>query len=220
MAINRDNITPAPIPQPEQARRQTPLSRSEIVSAALAIVDAEGLDALSMRRLARDLHVEAMSLYHHFRNKDAILDGISAAIVSEMRLPDPLPDDWIELLVGLVDAFRRALLAHPNAVPIMLGRPLQPPEEAMITPVDVLEGQGMDPHRFLELYQALMALTFGTVFVAASTPAGTAGPETVAAQQDGASSVPVLGEDAFRKAARFLIVGFASEYAEQPGADD
>lgn len=179
--------------------RTTPLAREEILAEALRLIDAEGLDALSMRRLARELGVEAMSLYHHVENKDAILDGVVASIVREMTLPEPLPESWVEQLVELVDAFRRALAAHPNALPVLLGRPLGPPEDAMITPVSVLAAQGFEPDRLVEMYQALMALTFGHAFLSS-------------AQTAPGEPAPVLAEDAFRRSARYLIEGFAAEY--------
>jgi len=75
-------------------KRTTPLTKDELFAAALTIADTEGLEALSMRRLAAEVGVEAASLYHHLPNKDALLDGILVRMRSEMRLPDPLPQDW------------------------------------------------------------------------------------------------------------------------------
>ena len=75
------------------AGRSEPLSREEIVDAALAIVDAEGLEALTMRRLGAALGVEAMTLYYHVPNKEALLDLTVERMRSEMRLPDPLPPE-------------------------------------------------------------------------------------------------------------------------------
>lgn len=193
-------MSPARTPK----KRPAPVTRDEIVTASLAIIDAEGLDALSMRRLARDLGIEAMSLYHHFPNKDAILDAVVAAMIRQMTLPDPMPSSWVDQLVELIDAFRRALVAHPNAVPVMLTRPLAPPEDAMLTPVTVLQSQGFEPDRMLELYQSLMALTFGHAFVTSS-----------AARH---ADAPVLGDDGFRRAARILIEGYASAYEGPPGS--
>lgn len=188
------------------ARRSTPLTREEILRSAIAIIDAEGLDALSMRRLARDLGVEAMTLYHHFANKDAIFDGITNAIMREMRLPDPLPRDWVELLVEMVVAFRETLTGHPNAMPLLITRPLGPPEDAMVTPATVLAEQGFDPDSLIELYQALMALTFGHALVSGMARVPSPG-EALPAEV----TPPVLGDEGFRRSARFLIEGFAAD---------
>ncbi|MFC7479378.1 TetR/AcrR family transcriptional regulator [Luedemannella flava] len=61
-----------------------PLSRERVLAAAVALADAEGVPALTMRRLAKDLGVEAMSLYHHLPGKDALLDGLVESVVGEI----------------------------------------------------------------------------------------------------------------------------------------
>lgn len=65
--------------------RRKPLTRERILETGCALADAEGLDALTMRRLAAELGVEAMSLYHHIPNKDALLDGLVDAIIAEVQ---------------------------------------------------------------------------------------------------------------------------------------
>jgi AcrR family transcriptional regulator len=65
--------------------RHEPLTRERILEAARALADAEGVDAVTMRRLAAELGVEAMSLYHHVPNKDALLDGLVATIIGEVQ---------------------------------------------------------------------------------------------------------------------------------------
>lgn len=69
-----------------------PLSRQRVLQAAIALADEGGIEALSMRRLARELGVEAMSLYNHVENKDAILSGIVDAVVGEIETPADV--DW------------------------------------------------------------------------------------------------------------------------------
>ena len=64
------------------AERQ-PVTRDRVLEAAMSIADAEGLSAVSMRRVATELQVEAMSLYHHIANKDALLDGLVERVVTE-----------------------------------------------------------------------------------------------------------------------------------------
>jgi TetR/AcrR family transcriptional regulator, tetracycline repressor protein len=103
-------------------RPSKPLIRREaVVEASLRIIDTEGLDALSLPRLARELNVQAPSLYHHFEDKAAILKAVARAIVVETRLPDPTSvPNWIEWLVALSLAFRESMLRHRNAVPLLL----------------------------------------------------------------------------------------------------
>jgi len=180
------------------------LTRDEILNGALELIDTEGLGALTMRRLAREVGVEAMTLYHHFPNKDAILDGVAQTIIARMRLDDPLPEDWMDLLVMFAVAFRRTLAEHPNAMPILMTRPMAPPADATVTPASVLAGAGFDPERMLEMYRSLMALTFGHAAIASA--------EQVGSEPAADAGVRLETDDeAFRRAARILIAGYAAE---------
>jgi AcrR family transcriptional regulator len=97
------------------------IRRDAVIEASLRIIDTEGLDALSLPRLARELNVQAPSLYHHFADKAEILKAVARAIVVETRLPDPQSvPNWIEWLVALSLAFRDSMLRHRNAVPLLL----------------------------------------------------------------------------------------------------
>src|ERR1700748_1832616 len=104
------------------------LTRSTVCPEALALVDTEGLDGLSMRRLAARLGCEAMSLYHHVRDKADLLDTLHAAVLGTLQ-PETAADGppsgrsagrrpglptWRALLGGLSRALRSALLEHPN----------------------------------------------------------------------------------------------------------
>ena len=81
----------------ETAAIRTPLSRERVTTAALLLIDADGLDALSMRKLGAALGVEAMSLYNHVANKDDLLDGMVDLVVSEIDLPSDATD-WKEAM--------------------------------------------------------------------------------------------------------------------------
>ena len=76
--------------EPAGVRRQ-PLTRSRVLAAALALADAGGLESLSMRKLARSLDVEPMSVYYHVANKADILDGLVDRVFSEIELPAQVP---------------------------------------------------------------------------------------------------------------------------------
>ena len=103
--------------------RQPVLSRQRIVEVATAILDTDGLDGLSTRRLARELGVRAPSLYNHFATKDAILDAVADAIIGQVDLRGFGSGDWAGALTGWARAYRRALAAHPNAVPFLARGP-------------------------------------------------------------------------------------------------
>ncbi len=102
--------------------RKAKISREEVLEAALRLVDAQGLAALSMRKLAEEVGVEAMSLYRHFPNKAAILDGLHETVLGQMPKP-PASDDWKEDVRGLAKSFRGVLGQHPEVLPLFISRP-------------------------------------------------------------------------------------------------
>ncbi|MGY6501682.1 MAG: TetR/AcrR family transcriptional regulator [Acidimicrobiales bacterium] len=98
-----------------------PLTRDGALAAAIQVADAEGLEALTMRRLARELGVEAMSLYHHVANKDDILDGMVELVFGEIELP-PSDTDWKTAMRVRAVSARHALTRHPWAIAVMESR--------------------------------------------------------------------------------------------------
>ena len=138
-------------------KRTTPLTKDELFERALAIVDAEGLDALSMRRLAADAGVEAASLYHHLPNKDALLDGVLVRMRSEMRIPDPLPEDWKDLMIAIFAEYRRVLAAHPNLLPLAGRRVETDPDSGLV----FLTQLGFSDDDAVELWQSMIAFVVG-----------------------------------------------------------
>ncbi|MDX3236763.1 TetR/AcrR family transcriptional regulator C-terminal domain-containing protein [Streptomyces sp. ME03-5709C] len=107
------------------ARPRKPLlSRERIVATALALVDDEGLQALSTRRLAAELGVSGPSLYNHFTTKDEILDAVADTVVAEVDL-SVFEDgrDWPDALAVWARSYRAALAAHPHIVPLLARGP-------------------------------------------------------------------------------------------------
>lgn len=107
------------------ARPRKPLlSRDRIVEAAGALVDAEGLEALSTRRLAAALGVSGPSLYNHFRTKDEILEAVADAVSARVDL-SMFEDcrDWRRALRAWAHSYRDALSDHPNIVPVLARGP-------------------------------------------------------------------------------------------------
>lgn len=104
---------------------RTPLTRERIVRAALALVDEQGLAALSMRRLGGVLGVEAMSLYKHVAGKEAILDGIRALLIQDFagRLPAGPVGDWREDMAAFARAYRAVGRDHARAFPLLAQGP-------------------------------------------------------------------------------------------------
>jgi AcrR family transcriptional regulator len=89
-----------------------PLTRERIVDAAMAIVDAEGLDGLSMRRVADRLGTGPASLYAHVSGKEDLLQLLIDRVAADVPLPDPDPEHWQEQLKAIVRGMHHALLAH------------------------------------------------------------------------------------------------------------
>jgi AcrR family transcriptional regulator len=102
-------------------RRRVPVTRERALETAMRLADAEGLEALTMRRLAKELGVEAMSLYHHVANKDDILDGMADIVFSEIDLPSH-EVDWQSAMRQRAGSLRDALLRHPWALSILESR--------------------------------------------------------------------------------------------------
>ncbi|TFC15431.1 TetR family transcriptional regulator [Cryobacterium algoritolerans] len=100
---------------------RAPVTRQSAVRAAVAFADSEGLDSLSMRKLARDLGIEAMSLYYHVAGKDDILDGMVEAVVAEMALPAD-GATWKTALREGAESARAVLGRHPWAISLMDSR--------------------------------------------------------------------------------------------------
>jgi len=97
------------------------ISRAAVVKGSLHIIDTEGLDALSLPRIARHLGVSAPSLYHHFSDKSEILGAVAREIVRRTAVPRRRPGtDWREWFVALSVNFRQAVLRHRNAAPLLL----------------------------------------------------------------------------------------------------
>jgi AcrR family transcriptional regulator len=94
---------------------RTPLTRERVVDAALRVMDEEGLEAVSMRRVAREVGVEAMSLYHHVDDKEDLLDGVCECVMAEFDFPEP-SEDWKENCRRGARAWRELLRRHPNVM--------------------------------------------------------------------------------------------------------
>jgi AcrR family transcriptional regulator len=101
---------------------RVPVTPERAFTAAVAMADAEGIAAVTMRRLAQELGVEAMSLYHHVPNKDAILDGMVDLVFAEIELPQDDGTEWTDAMRRRAVSARAALKRHPWAISIMDSR--------------------------------------------------------------------------------------------------
>lgn len=143
------------------------LSRAQVLDAALALADREGLAALSMRRLGAELGVEAMTLYHYVPNKDAVLDGLIERVLSGTEAFANAGVPWPAALREYAESLRSGLLRHPGVLPLVLSRPAVTPQTLRTVELglSVLCGAGFP------LGRALDALNSVTLFVVAHTVA-------------------------------------------------
>ena len=107
--------------RPTEVANRAPVNRERTLEVALPVADGEGIDAVTMRRLARELGVEAASLYHHVEGKDQILDGLVDLVAAEIELPKPSVD-WRKAITQRAHNTRAGLRRHPWAVSLMASR--------------------------------------------------------------------------------------------------
>ena len=103
------------------ARRRTPLTRERVLQAAVRRADEGGIESLSMRKLGQELGVEAMALYHHFANKDDLVDSMVDLVFGEIELP-PTGGDWRTAMRQRAIAVRDVLQRHRWAIGLMESR--------------------------------------------------------------------------------------------------
>jgi AcrR family transcriptional regulator len=117
--------------QRTEGKQREKLTRDRVIEAALRIMDEEGLDAVSMRRVGRELGVEAMSLYHHVHDKDDLLLGIRERVLSEFV--DPGSDgEWEGRARQAARSWRQVMRAHPNAMVL-----ISSPKQFAVTPTSM-----------------------------------------------------------------------------------
>src|SRR5215469_2357280 len=130
---------------PEAER--TRLSKQAVVDRGLALADADGLDKLTIRRLAQDLGVTPMALYWHFRSKEDLLTGLADQLWGEIDVNVDLSKPWPAQLRGLMESLIAVLRAHPSASQLLMDMEKQsePVLRATEVTLEVLRGAGFDP---------------------------------------------------------------------------
>jgi len=133
-------------------------------------VDAEGLDALTMRRLGQELDRDPMALYRYADSRAALLDGVAETVLAKLVIPSD-GTDWQAQLRTTGHEFRRLALAHPHVVPLIVARPLATPlglrPLGTLRPLEqilaLLIGAGFAADQALHIYRAYFGLLHGHV---------------------------------------------------------
>lgn len=202
------------------------LSRDLIIDAALALIDEEGLDALTARRLATRLGTKGASLYYYVTDMEDVLSEVAWRVVEPIANTTLGGDTWTEYAIVYNRVFRAALLQHPNVVPVLAGplgkrvlthRLYTGVAETMENFLKLLARDGIEGQEALGVIEALSAFAFGAATVATPPP-----PSLV---DDGLPPVgPMFSavlagarpdhEDHFEFALRSLVAGMAVELAK------
>jgi AcrR family transcriptional regulator len=119
--------------KPEPPTQRAPLTREAIIEAALRVLDRDGVDGLSMRRVGEELGTGAASLYWHVRNKEELLQLLFERVTGDIELPDPDPARWQEQLRELARVMRRGMTRHRDIARISLGRIPSGPSIAVLS---------------------------------------------------------------------------------------
>ena len=162
------------------------LSRRLILETALRLVDAEGVESLSMRRLASELGVFPTALYHYVPSKDALMRGIVEVVLARVELPGRDGRTWQERLRALARSFRGVAHAHPRLLPQLVAYPEATLEEYGIYEAlyEALEEAGLDAAEIVRA--SILMFSYVTGFTLAEV-GGTLGPLTKAEREDLAS---------------------------------
>lgn len=151
-----DRATPA---RSGSAPKRLPLSRRRVLEGALALVERDGAESLTMRRLGRHLGVEAMSLYNHVENRDAVLDGIGELLAEELAAEEASAEGWEEAALAFARRIRATATRRPEAFRLVALRPLV--SATALAPTESLLGRlraaGFSPADTLAGYRLLVS---------------------------------------------------------------
>ncbi|MEW1953159.1 TetR/AcrR family transcriptional regulator C-terminal domain-containing protein [Terrabacter sp. NPDC080008] len=163
----------SPADTPHPARPGGGLSRERIVDAAIQLIDADGVTALTMRRLGSSLQVEAMSLYRYVNGREDLLEAVVDALVDSVEVPPPgrlqPVDGWQAFLQVLAHDVRRLALEHPAAFPLIATRHpaapwLRPPLRSLRIVEAFLEGlraRGFTDDQAVRAYRTFTSFLLG-----------------------------------------------------------
>jgi AcrR family transcriptional regulator len=138
------------------------IGRSLILQSALRIIDRDGVDGLSMRRLSDAVGRDPTVLYRHLPNKAAVLDGVAEIVLGQLSV-DTADPDWAAQLRIVAHDFRRLAITHPNVVPLLVTRPLATPLGRRPPGMTLLTCAGFTGVDALHIYRLLFGFLHGHI---------------------------------------------------------
>lgn len=193
-------------------KRDVPLTEAGIYAAALRLIDADGVEALTMRKLATALNANPMSLYHHVPNKEAVLAGVARTIGAQFRTATHEDLSWQDRIRQLAEDFRTLGHRHPELMIYSLGRPefLQPEDPFWLGLTTILEDAGVPQQDTPQVAACVCAAVIGVLIAEingaldrwSSLPPATAASDQTLKPAEDAEDGPL-----FRVALEMIITG-------------
>lgn len=150
---------------PRRPGNRAGLDSDQVLAVARDVVRGEGVEGLTMRRLAERLGVAPNALYSHYADKGALLDAVLDSLLGEVASSHRNQVDWRDALVALMVASRRMLLDHQEFLPHLMARPMRGPNAARLgeETLALLEHGGINGPVAVDALRALLTFTFGSV---------------------------------------------------------
>jgi TetR/AcrR family transcriptional regulator, tetracycline repressor protein len=219
-------------PRPRTAGQRAGLTRESVLGAARRIADEEGVERLTMRRLAAELGVMPNALYTYVPDKEGLLDALVDDLLGGIDGGDPAEGDWRDGLAQVMDSSRRLLLAHPRLVPVFLARPGLGPNAARLGEItfELLRRGGLEGERAVEAFRVLLIYSLGFAAFQATRMQGDPNARAARAEATFASlpgdrfprMQPLAGELAspttdrqFHTGLRWLLDGIAAQSRQE-----
>jgi AcrR family transcriptional regulator len=175
-------------------QKREPLSRDRIVTAALLLIDAVGLEAFTTRGLGKKLGCEAMAIYNHFASKDELLDAVADRLMSKTVLPTE--GGWRDGARGLANSYRALARVHPHAFPLLATRrgTLPSAYEMYDRIFGATMREGLDAFAVACMFRALAQYCTGTALYEINTTAAYAEGTASELPPDVAARLPSLAK--------------------------
>lgn len=166
--VNRNGHDVMSSTRESTARPRERLTRERVIGAALRIMDDEGVEAVTMRRVAREVGVEAMSLYNHVADKEDLLDGVCARVMADFRFPEE-EGDWVETTRHGASEWRRVLKSHPNVLALFAERHKPMTDVEALMPMEfalrTIGRAGMSEREAVQVFNVMGGFIMGFVMM-------------------------------------------------------